>query len=247
MAPQEKPRLRGVSHQIAFFVALVAAGALVATAPSSRAAAASAIYGVTLATLFGVSALYHRPNWAPPQRQIMRRLDHSAIFLLIAGTYTPLFWLLDPIPGHRPLWIVWIGAALGIGKSMLWPNAPKAITAALCLLLGWAVVGDVVRLAPAMGAAPVTLLVVGGVIYSLGAIVYARKKPDPVPLVFGYHEVFHALVIVAAVCHFVHVARIIHAAPAASASITSSNPTKEPVASFRCPPVFSRHPRTEHN
>jgi len=212
MALKEKPKLRGVSHQIAFFVALAAAGVLVLTAPSARAAGACAIYGATLAALFGISALYHRPHWAPPQRQIMRRLDHSAIFLLIAGTYTPVFLLMDTTAGHRPLWIVWIGAALGIFKSMLWPHAPKVLTAALCLLLGWAVIGDVVRLGPLMGATTVTLLVAGGVIYSLGAIVYARKKPDPVPHIFGYHEVFHALVIVASICNFIHVVRVVHAA-----------------------------------
>lgn len=207
----KKPKLRGVSHHVAFYVALIATAALVALAPSGRASVAGAIYGATLVTLFGVSALYHRRNWSPPARQLMRRLDHSAIFLLIAGTYTPLFWLLDGESAHhRPLYIVWIGAAVGIVKSLLWPNAPKAVTAALCLFLGWAVVGDVARLGPAMGAVTVSLLVIGGIIYSAGAVVYARKRPDPVPLVFGYHEIFHALVIAAAICHFAHVARVVH-------------------------------------
>src|SRR5437762_2869167 len=110
-----KPLLRGVSHHVAFYVALLATIALVTLAPSRRAGAAGAIYGATLVTLFGVSALYHRKNWSPSHRQIMRRLDHSAIFLLIAGTYTPLFWLLDTTNAHhRPLWMVWIGAAAGI-------------------------------------------------------------------------------------------------------------------------------------
>jgi hemolysin III len=213
MTPRTKPALRGVSHQIAFFVSIVTGAALVITAPNRKAAAACAIYGVTLSALFGISALYHRPHWSPERRQIMRRLDHSAIFLLIAGTYTPLFWLLDtPEAHHRPLWIVWIGAALGIGKSMLWVHAPKVITAALCLVLGWAVVGDVVRLSPAMGPLTVGLLVAGGVIYSAGAVVYARKRPDPVPHVFGYHEIFHALVIVASICNYIHVVRVVRAA-----------------------------------
>ncbi len=208
-----KPKLRGVSHEIAFYVAVVATVALVALAPSTRTGIVCAIYGATLVALFGVSALYHRKNWSPGGRQIMRRLDHSAIFLLIAGTYTPLFALLDPPgSGHRPLWMVWVGAALGIGKSLLWPNAPKAVTAALCLLLGWAVVGDVARLGPVAGTTSTALLVAGGIIYSLGAVVYARKKPDPVPLVFGYHEVFHALVIVASLCTFVHVVSVVRTA-----------------------------------
>lgn len=207
-----KPRLRGVSHHAAFYVAIVATIALVLWAPSARAGRASAIYGATLTALFGISALYHRPTWSPEKRQLLRRLDHSAIFLLIAGTYTPLFWLLDPSDAKRPLFVVWIGAALGIAKSLLWPKAPKVITAALCVILGWAVIGDVVRLSPIMGGISVALLVAGGVIYSLGAVVYARKRPDPAPLVFGYHEIFHALVILASVCTFAHVVRVVHAA-----------------------------------
>lgn len=207
-----KPTLRGVSHQVAFFAAIVATAALVWHAPSARAAAACGVYGASLTALFGISALYHRPHWTPEKRRIMRRLDHAGIFLLIAGTYTPLFALLDdPRLHYRPLWIVWIGAALGVGKSMLWPHAPKWITAALCVLLGWAAVGDVVRLAPVMGALSTWLLVIGGLVYSAGAVVYARKRPDPIPRVFGYHEVFHALVIVASICHFVSVVHIVDA------------------------------------
>lgn len=209
MPARPKPKLRGVSHQIACFVAIAATLLLVRSAGSPRAAAAAAIYGASLSTLLGISALYHRKHWAPAPRMIMRRVDHSAIFLLIAGTYTPAFWLLDPIPGHRPLWIVWIGAALGIGKSMLWPKAPKAVTAALYVILGWVVVGDVVRLESVMGAPAVWLLVIGGVVYSLGALVYARRKPDPMPLVFGYHEIFHALVLVASAVHFAHVVLVL--------------------------------------
>lgn len=210
IAKPPKPTLRGVSHQAAFFVAIVATAALVIRAPSPRAAVACGIYGASLMALFGISALYHRPHWSPEKRQIMRRLDHSAIFLLIAGTYTPLFALLDdPSLHYRPLWIVWIGAALGIGKSMLWPHAPKWVTAALCALLGWAAAGDVARLAPVMGAVSTWLLVAGGLIYTVGAVVYARKRPDPLPRIFGYHEVFHALVILASVCTFVSVVRVV--------------------------------------
>jgi hemolysin III len=210
--PRPKPTLRGVSHQIAFFVALGATALLVRAASSPRAAAAAAIYGMSLSTLLGVSALYHRKHWQPGPRKVMRRVDHSAIFVLIAGTYTPLFWLLDASPGHRPLWIVWVGAAFGVGKSMLWPHAPKWLTAALYLVLGWAVVGDVIRLRHEMGSAALWLLVMGGVVYSLGAVVYARRRPDPAPLVFGYHEIFHALVLVASACQFVHVVLVLRAA-----------------------------------
>jgi hemolysin III len=202
-----KPLLRGVSHQVAFYVALCATAVLLAFAPSTRAMIAVAIYGASLLTLYGVSALYHRRNWTPAGRQRMRRLDHAAIFVLIAGSYTPVFMLLDD--GAAPLWIVWIGAVIGVLKSILWPGAPKVLLAALCVALGWAVVGHVSRLAPVMGAVTVWLLVASGAIYTIGAVIYALRRPDPLPTVFGYHEVFHALVIVASVCHFVHVVRVL--------------------------------------
>ena len=207
-----KPTLRGVSHHAAFYVAALATVTLIYVAPNARAATASAIYGATLTALFGISALYHRPTWSPEKRQLLRRLDHSAIFLLIAGTYTPLFWLLDPHLDKRALLVVWVGAALGVAKSMFWAHAPKVLTAALCLLLGWAVIGDVARLLPVMGTLNLVLLAGGGVIYSMGAIVYARKRPDPFPRVFGYHEIFHALVIAASVLNFVHVLRVVRLA-----------------------------------
>lgn len=211
MTAATKPALRGVSHQAAFYLAIVATLALVVLAPSSRASMATGIYGLTLIALFGISAAYHRPNWSPERRQLMRRLDHSAIFLLIAGTYTPLFWLFDPSASKRPLIMVWVGATLGIAKSLLWPHAPKVVTAALCVILGWAVVGDVARLTPLVGMTTIGLLVIGGVIYSLGAVVYATKRPNPVPLVFGYHEVFHAMVILASIFTFAHVVRVVNA------------------------------------
>src|SRR5262249_30482932 len=140
--------------------------------------------------------------WSPVARQRMRRLDHAAIFILIAGSYTPLFLLLDE--GSASLWTVWIGAAIGVTKSLLWPRAPKALTALLCVGLGWAVIGHVRRLAPVMGDKSLFFLVASGVIYTVGAIIYALRRPDPIPKVFGYHEVFHTLVIVASICHFEH-------------------------------------------
>jgi hemolysin III len=212
-AVPEKPLLRGVSHSYAFVVALVAAAALVARARSAASLASSLVFGASLALLFGISALYHRVQWSVPARQRMRRLDHAAIFILIAGGYTPLFTLVPSSHGgHAALWVVGIGAGLGVLKSLFWVRAPKWVTALLGVGLGWAVVGEVLDRVPAVGAWAIGWLVASGVIYSLGALVYALRRPDPVPSVFGYHEVFHALVIVASVCLFTHVALVLRAA-----------------------------------
>ncbi|HUJ24405.1 MAG TPA: hemolysin III family protein [Myxococcales bacterium] len=204
-----KPRMRGVSHELAFFAALGAGTVLVALAPP-RAALAAAIYALSLATMLGVSALYHRPTWAPQPRRWMRRLDHAAIFVLVAGTYTP-FTLLLPRHGHAMLALAWTGAALGIAQSLFWVHAPRPLVAALYLLLGWAVVIFWPALHAALGAAGLAFLVLGGVLYSIGAIIYAARRPDPAPQVFGYHEIFHALVVLAAVCHFGVVVGVVRA------------------------------------
>ncbi len=193
-----KPRLRGVSHQIAFFVALVVGALLVAWAKPGVARGAAAAFGGSVALLLGTSALYHRPNWRPLGRERMRRLDHAAIFVLIAGGWTPLLVVLPaPGGGHAAMFVIWAGAALGVVKSLVWPNAPKWIIAVLCVALGWAGIGEVARRADVLGPFAVSLIVAAGLCYSAGAVIYARKRPDPIPAVFGYHEVFHALVIVA--------------------------------------------------
>jgi hemolysin III len=207
-----KPLLRGVSHQISFFFAIAATVALVVHARPGAATAAALVFGLSLVNLFGTSALYHRVDWSPRARKRVRRLDHSAIFLLIAGGYTPLFALVpSSAGGHGALAAIWIGSLVGVLKSLLWPDAPKWMTALICVVLGWTVIGQVIDRAPIVGAAAVLLLVASGVIYSLGAIVYALKRPDPFPRVFGYHEVFHALVIVASICLFAHVITVLRA------------------------------------
>jgi hemolysin III len=212
-APSAKPLFRGVSHQVAFFVAIVASTMLVLHARSHAAARAATVFGCSLALLFGTSALYHRVHWSPSQRQWMRRFDHAAIFLLIAGGYTPLFGLVPSTAGgHGALWVIWIGAGLGVLKSLLWANAPKWVTALLCVGLGWTVTGQVLDRSGSVGWLAVSLLVACGVIYSLGALVYALRRPDPLPKVFGYHEVFHALVVLASGCLFAHVALVLRAA-----------------------------------
>jgi hemolysin III len=206
-----KPRLRGVSHQIAAFVAAPAALALVAAAPPGRGAVATAIYGASLVTLFAVSALYHRPFWPPRARNLIGRVDHSAIFFLIAGTYTPLSLLLASGPGTTVLAVVWGGAAAGIVLSLAWGDPPKPLMAAIYVALGWVIVPVLPRLYAAIGGGALALLLVGGLAYTVGAAVYAARRPDPVPAVFGYHEVFHALVIVAAACQFGAVASAVRA------------------------------------
>lgn len=205
-----KPLLRGVSHKFAFYVALAASVLLVLRAPAGVAVWASAVFGASLVTLFGTSALYHRVDWSDAARMRMRRLDHSAIFVLIAGGYTPIFALTATHGrGYGPLVAIWIGAAVGVLQSLAWPRAPKWVTAILCVGLGWMVTGQVVDRARSVGPAAVALLIGCGVVYSLGALVYAMKRPNPRPLVFGYHEVFHALVIVASVLLFAHVAVVV--------------------------------------
>ena len=203
-----KPLLRGVSHQIAFFVALAGAAALLLRARDALALTGAAIYGVSLATLFGVSALYHRRDWAPAPRTLMRKLDHSAIFVLIAGTFTPFCLSLGGRGRALGLLLVWGGAALGIAQSLFWVHAPKWVVAAACVGLAWSMTPLLARAADARG---LWLLLGGGVLYSAGAAIYAARRPDPVPAVFGYHEVFHALVIAGSACHYAAVVPMVRA------------------------------------
>ena len=198
-----KPRMRGVLHTHAFFVSLVTGAVLIVAASGARAIAAVSIYASTIATLFGVSALYHRINWSPGRRRWMRRLDHSMIFLLIAGTYTPICLLaLSGTLAVVVLSVVWGGAATGILVKLFWIDAPTWLAAAVYVALGWAGAAALPQIATEAGVTVLALVLAGGIFYSVGALVYARKSPDPVPTVFGYHEVFHSLVIVAAVLHY---------------------------------------------
>ncbi|WP_242346410.1 PAQR family membrane homeostasis protein TrhA [Anaeromyxobacter terrae] len=205
----EKPLLRGVSHEIAAVIGLAAWLALAILAPSARARGAANVYGASLFALFAVSALYHRPTWPPRARRWMRRLDHSAIFLLIAGTYTPFCLVLGGARGDALLAIAWGGAALGILQSVLWVRAPKPLIAAVYVLLGWVILPVMPALLARLGPGAVALLGAGGIAYSLGAVVYAARRPDPFPRVFGYHEIFHALVVVAAGLHLAVTTRAI--------------------------------------
>jgi hemolysin III len=191
-----------VSHQIAAFVAAPASIALVAFARGPVARYGAATYGASLFTLFLVSTIFHRPTWSPGVRAWIGRLDNSAVFLFIAGTYTPICLLLGGSEGHALLAIAWIGAVLGVVLTVAWPGAPKPLMAGIYVALGWVFAPALAGLRVAMGGDGVRFLVVGGVAYTTGALVYALRRPDPLPRVFGYHEIFHLLVIVGAVCHF---------------------------------------------
>jgi len=210
----EKPRLRGVSHQFAFFVFLAANVMLLVAVGDGPGRLATLIYGGSLGFLYGVSSLYHRLSWSPAGRRRMRSLDHSAIFVLIAGSYTPLFMLLSTPGSDSPLLVTWGLAAIGVTKSLVWPGSPKWVTAALAISVGWSVITQVIALATVMGPGALWLLVASGVIYSMGGTVYALKRPDPLPRVFGYHEVFHAFVIAGSLCHYAHVLLVLRAAHA---------------------------------
>lgn len=214
----QKPLLRGVSHQVAMVVALVAATVLTYRASPGVARVAAATFGAAMVLQLGVSALYHRVNWSEGPRRWMRRLDHSAIFVLIAGGYTPLFATVpSQSGGHLALVGMWLGAAIGVVKSLAWPHAPKWVTAGLCVGVGWVGSVEVMARIPVVGWGPIVWVVASGVVYSLGALVYALKRPNPSPRVFGYHEVFHALVIIASVLLFTHVVLVLEIAARSAA------------------------------
>ena len=198
-----KPRLRGVFHQYAFFASLASGTLLVLLAATTRAAVAAAVYAGSVSALFGVSALYHRVTWTPPARRRMRRLDHSMIFLLIAGTYTPVGLLvLEGTLATVVLAVVWGGALAGIVLELAWTGAPRWPGGTVYLALGWVAVVATPQLFARLGVAGGLLIVAGGLVYSAGAAVYALRRPDPAPAVFGYHEVFHLLVIAGVAAHF---------------------------------------------
>ncbi len=204
-----RPRLRGVLHQHAFFAALAAALTLSAAADGGEARLAAAIYAVGLCGLLGTSALYHRVTWSASARRWMRRLDHSMIFVLIAATLTPVAVIVleDPLQTVL-LAVAWGGTAAGVVLNLLWPNAPRWASAAVYLLIGWAGAVAVPQIAE-FAWIVLILLAAGGVLYTIGAVVYATQRPDPVPSVFGYHEVFHAFVVAAAALHFAAVGIVI--------------------------------------
>jgi hemolysin III len=202
-----RPLLRGVLHEVAFFVSLVSGVALVAASPTLGAGLVMAVYAVSLSLLFGVSALFHRHVWGPVGRRRMRRLDHSTIFVAIAGTYTAVAGIaLGGWASITVLVLVWVGAAVGITLRQVWLDAPKWAVALPYVVVGWAALLVLPQLWRALGGGGFTLLLGGGLAYTAGAIVYALRRPDPAPGTFGYHEVFHLLTVIGAALQFVVIA-----------------------------------------
>ncbi|HWE91162.1 MAG TPA: hemolysin III family protein [Pseudonocardiaceae bacterium] len=203
-----RPRLRGWLHFWSFFVAIATGATLIALAASTvsaKAALATSVYGATVLGLFGVSALYHRRTWVTATaRRWMKRLDHSMIFVFIAGTYTPFALLaMDTVTGYVVLGVVWGGAIAGVTLKLLWPQAPRWFGVPIYIALGWVAVFVLPQLAHHAGVTALVLLLVGGALYTVGAIFYATRWPNPRPSTFGYHEFFHAATVLAAICHYI--------------------------------------------
>jgi hemolysin III len=204
-----RPRYRGISHRFACYAALVAGLVLVILARDATARLSVIIYAVLLATMFGVSATLHRADWPAPLYGHLRRADHAAIFLCIAGTYTPFSVLgLGGELGTRLLLLAWFVSGLGVLRAVLWPHAPRAVTATCFVAAGWVAVGYMPELRAAMDPTTFALIVIGGATMTLGALVYLTRRPDPWPDVFGYHEVFHLMIIAGCAAHFAAVARL---------------------------------------
>ncbi|MGI8622894.1 MAG: PAQR family membrane homeostasis protein TrhA [Solirubrobacteraceae bacterium] len=205
-----KPRLRGVSHQYAFFLAAALGAGLVLLAEGARARVGATVYAIGVCGLFGISALYHRRCWSPAAARWMRRADHSMIFCFIAASYTPFALLvLHGTLAIVLLAVVWGGALAGIVMKFVWLDAPDWLGALLYVLLGWTAVAAAPALYGALGPLRIGLLALGGLLYTAGAVVYARQRPDWDPAVFGYHELFHVLVIAAAGVHFTVIAGVV--------------------------------------
>jgi hemolysin III len=209
-AHADRPLLRGVSHQLGFFLALPPLYWLLGTARTPEAFFGIVVYGVTLLLLLATSASYHRIAWGPIGRARMERIDHSAIFFLIAGTYTPICLLgVGGSAGKLLCAVIWAGAGVGVAQTLFWPGAPRAVHVGLYVALGWAGAFGLSAEWRRIGPEGVGFHVVGGVLYTLGAVTYARRRPDPWPSVFGFHEIFHVLVLLACACLFEVVRRCV--------------------------------------
>ncbi len=206
MTPLVKPRLRGIPDVLGVIVAFPAVIFLIHYAAPGLPTVASAVYGASLIVLLSASATYHTPHWPRPILLWLKRVDHAAIFVLIAGTYTPVCLLLLPKTlGFTVLTVTWIVAAIGILISLLWPTAPRAITVPMYLGVGWAIVPWTGDIFAAAGPSGLALMGAGGLFYTIGALTYMKRWPNPLPKTYGYHEVFHTFMLTAAACHMVFV------------------------------------------
>ena len=207
-----KPKLRGRLHQVAFFVSIPAGIALVALARGTAARVGAGVFAATLTGLYGVSAAYHLGRWSAGAHRLMKHLDHSMIFVFIAGSYTPITLLaLRPAWGITLLVLAWSGAALGVLLTVLRLERWHRLGFALYLVLGWLAIVAAPQLVHSLSKPELALLVIGGMLYTVGAVVLARKRPDPRPTIFGYHEVWHAFVVGAATCHYALVLQLVRA------------------------------------
>lgn len=207
-----KPRLRGVLHEAAFAVSLVTGTAIVCLVDGGQERVAVSVYAAAVALLFGTSAAYHRGTWSPRAHSVMSRLDHSMIFILIAGTYTPFcLVVLDGWMRWVIFSVVWGGALGGIIARNAFRHAPQWVFVIVYLALGWVAVGIMPQVLESGGVAVLVLLIIGGLFYSFGAIVYARRKPDPSPAWFGFHEIFHACTLAAFVVHYIAISLAVYA------------------------------------
>ncbi|GIH77929.1 DNA-binding protein [Planobispora longispora] len=208
-----KPRLRGWLHAGALPVALIAGFVLVALGPTLQARLAAAIYAITSGLLFGISATYHRGTLSPRLEGVLRRLDHANIYLIIAGTYTPFALLaLDGAARVVVLSVIWTGAIAGVLFRVFWLGAPRWLSTALYIALGWTAVFVLPQLMEGAGVAAVVLVIVGGLLYTAGGVVYGLRRPDPSPRWFGFHEVFHAFTLAAYLVQYVAVSLVVYAA-----------------------------------
>jgi hemolysin III len=205
-AARVKPRLRGVFHELGFYAAVCVGVVLVLTAEAGRARVSAAVFSACVAACFGASALYHRPTWPPNVRAWLARLDHGGVYLLIAGTYAPFGLLVMSTAWAVPvLSVVWGGALVAILLKLVWVQAPKWLSAIIGIGLGWVAVAAFPQLLKVQPLG-ILLVIAGGLLYTAGAVVYARRRPDPVPQVFGYHELFHVLTLGGVTCHYAAIA-----------------------------------------
>jgi hemolysin III len=211
---QPKPRLRGRLHQGALYVAIPGGTALVAAARPGVPRIAAAVYAVSLAGLFAASSAYHTLPWSPPALRLMRSLDHSMIFFLIAGTYTP-FGIVALTGAWRiaVLAVVWVGAVVGIALKLLRLDLLGRVGGMLYIVLGWTAILALPEILREVATVPLVLTVAGGLLYTTGALILCRRQPDPKPLVFGYHEVWHCFVVLGSLCHYVAIILLLRTSP----------------------------------